>query len=88
MSNPAQVLSRHRKTPLPPVVPARQIVTWTNGNQNGRFYFEIEFTNLSNRNLFLLNKFDEIKKICIAYVYIVNRKYMMMIIGKRSDTCI
>jgi len=39
MSNPAHVLSRHRKTPLPPVVPARQtIVTWTaNGNQNGRF---------------------------------------------------
>ncbi len=37
MSNPAQVLSRHRKTPLPPVVPARQaLVSWTTGNQNGR----------------------------------------------------
>jgi hypothetical protein len=35
MSNPAQVLSRHRKTPLPPVVPTRQtLVSWTTGNQN------------------------------------------------------
>ncbi|CAF3318661.1 unnamed protein product [Rotaria socialis] len=37
MSNPAQVLSRHRKTPLPPVVPPRQtLLSWTNSNQNGR----------------------------------------------------
>ncbi|CAF0961348.1 unnamed protein product [Rotaria sordida] len=34
MSNPAQVLSRHRKTPLPPVVPARQtLISWTHSNQ-------------------------------------------------------
>ncbi|CAF3706411.1 unnamed protein product [Rotaria socialis] len=37
MSNPAQVLSRHRKTPLPPVVPPRQtLLSWTNSNQNDR----------------------------------------------------
>lgn len=35
MSHPTQFLSRHRKTPLPPVVPARQtIVSWTTTNQN------------------------------------------------------
>ncbi|CAF0762810.1 unnamed protein product [Rotaria sp. Silwood1] len=38
MSNPAQVLSRHRKTPLPPVVPTRQtLISWTHGNKNGRY---------------------------------------------------
>jgi len=62
MSNPAQVLSRHRKTPLPPVVPARQaILSWTTGNQNGRCMLNLNNRKLFCHEIFIINKFGKTK---------------------------